>query len=128
MDQTGNSQTGVADLWRYYRLAFVEFSRVARKVQSLKAETNPKQSEIGAALLALEKARLAHNHARDLLAYTILRPAHRPASGADPRHAYATHVKGIAELLWELEGRRDGKSEDDWFLAERIVQNAAAAT
>jgi hypothetical protein len=124
MDQTGNTQARGADLWKYYRLAFVDFSRVARKVQSLKAKTNPNPSEIEAALLELETARLAYNHARDLLAYTLVRPAY--ATPGDPQRSYATRVKRIAELLWELEGRRDGRSQDHWFRAERIVQSAVS--
>lgn len=101
---------------------------MARKVQSLQAKTNPNRSEIEAALLELEQARLAHNSARDLLAYAMLRPARFVASEPDPKSAYATRVKSIAELMWELEGRRDGRSEDHWFRAERIVQRAVAAT
>lgn len=126
MDLTGNGRPGVSELRHWYRTTFVEFSRLAWKVQSLKTKTNPSPAEIEAALLQLEQARVAHNHARDLLAYTILRPG-RPVSLSAAGDSYGMRVKRVAELLWEFEGRREGKADDHWFRAERIVQHATAA-
>jgi hypothetical protein len=33
-------------------------------------------------------------------------------------------VKDLAELIWELEHKPDGKADDDWFRAESILRRA----
>jgi hypothetical protein len=38
------------------------------------------------------------------------------------------HIREFAQLLWDFEDRRDGRAEDDWYRAEKIVRSAAAET
>lgn len=105
---------GATNLWHEYRSAFEHFSEMARSVQKLKEESTPDTGRIEAALLELERARMQYSKRRDALAYSLLLP----------KREYAAHVKRIAQLLWELEGRRDGRADEHWFRAERIVQSS----
>ena len=106
--------TGETNLWHEYRLAFGHFSEMARTVQKLRAESTPDTGRIEAALLDLERARAQYSKRRDALAYSLLLS----------KREYSAHVKRIAQLLWELEGRRDGRADEHWFRAERIVQSS----
>jgi hypothetical protein len=36
-------------------------------------------------------------------------------------------VKDIAQKLWELEKRPEGKADDEWFRAENILRRAEAS-
>ena len=116
--------TNVA-LWREYRQAFAEFARKARTVQSLKENAGPARASIDDALIELERARLYHNNCRDTLAAALL-PNSNLASPA-PRDQ-SGHIREFAQLLWDLEDRRDGRADDDWYRAEKIVRSAAAET
>jgi phosphosulfolactate phosphohydrolase-like enzyme len=45
----------------------------------------------------------------------------------DTPEALDERVRGIAEVLWESAGRPEGTADEDWHLAEQIVQRATAA-
>jgi hypothetical protein len=34
------------------------------------------------------------------------------------------HIREIAELLWECEGRREGRADEDWYRAQEILRRA----
>jgi Protein of unknown function (DUF2934) len=112
-------------LWREYRQAFREFARKAQSVQALREAPEPARASIDNALLELERARLHYNDCRDALA-AALRPDSQIAS-APPRE-HVQHIREFARLLWDFEDRRDGRADDDWYRAERIVRSAAAQT
>jgi hypothetical protein len=82
----------------------------------------PDENRIEAALLDVEKARVAHNHARDRLAGELVSPSLPPAASVDENH-----IRNTAQLLWELAGRPDGTAECDWRRAELLVHTAAAS-
>jgi hypothetical protein len=109
-----------------YRTAFEDFSRKAQQVQALTEHPTGDRSIFETALLELEKAHLAYNHARDALVRSLL-PASVPAP-PDQRPDHVHDVQAIAELLWESAGRPTGTAEDDWRRAEAIVRSAVAAT
>jgi Protein of unknown function (DUF2934) len=112
-------------LWRAYRQAFSEFACKARRVQALKETSGPARASIDDALVELERARLHHNNCRDALA-AALRPNSILASPAPRDHV--GHIREFALLLWDFEDRRDGRAEEDWYRAEKIVRSAAAET
>jgi DUF2934 family protein len=112
-------------LWREYRQAFREFARKAQSVQSLREAPEPARASIDNALIELERARLHYNDCRDALA-AALRPDSQLAS-APPREQ-VQHIREFARLLWDFEDRRDGRADEDWYRAERIVRSAAAQT
>ena len=114
--------TNVA-LWREYRRAFEEFARRARIVQSLKESAGQASASIDDALLELERARLYYNNRRDALAAAML-----PDSNLAPivSDGHVAHIREFAQLLWDFENRREGRADDDWYRAERIVRSAAA--
>jgi len=62
-----------ADLWAGYRAAFAEFARVLRRVQALASILDRDRSNLAAASLELERARLKYNRERDALARELLR-------------------------------------------------------
>jgi hypothetical protein len=105
-----------------YRSAFEEFSRKAQRVQLLAAQ-NSEGKIFETALLELEKAQLAYNHARDAFLQSLL-----PESAQFPLHDHnhSDDIPAIAELLWEGAGRPEGTAEEDWRRAEAIVKNAVA--
>jgi Protein of unknown function (DUF2934) len=113
-------------------MAFQEFSQMARKVQLLTKKQNPDRAAIDAALLELEKVRVAYNSRRDELARQLLSSS-ALAEGAldgvaqDQSQANAARVKQMAELLWEFSGRPEGTADDDWHRAEEILRRALAA-
>jgi len=109
-----------------YRSAFEDFSRKAQQVQALTEHHTGDRNTFETALLDLEKAHLAYNHARDALVRSLL-PASVPAA-PDQRHDHVDDVQAIAELLWESAGRPTGTAEEDWRRAEAIVRSAVAAT
>jgi hypothetical protein len=112
-------------LWREYRQAFQEFARKAQSVQSLKEAPDPARASIDNALLELERARLRYNDCRDALASALL-PDSKLASVAPRQHVQ--HIREFAQILWDFEDRRDGRADDDWYRAEKIVRSAAAET
>jgi len=81
----------------------------------------PDSFTMEAALLEVEKARLAHSGARDQLARELVRPPMPPAA-QDGEH----HVRETARLLWEMAGRPEGSAERDWRRAEQLVHAAAS--
>jgi hypothetical protein len=93
-------------LWNEYRVTWEEFSRQLDALQRL-VETGARD-RIEGALLNVEKARLAHNEARDRLA------------------AHLTGEIDTARLLWEFSGKPHGTAEKDWFRAEKLVRAARA--
>ena len=106
-----------------YRQAFEEFSKIAHRVQSLAAQ-NAAGSLFDAALLELEQAHVAYNRARDAFLRSLL-----PESEQIPQErGFDTDgdVQGIAQLIWESEGRPDGTADEDWRRAETIVRRALA--
>jgi hypothetical protein len=125
MSVVANQPSTNVTLWREYRQAFREFARKAQSVQSLKEGPDPAGASIDNALLELERARLHHNNCRDALAYALL-PDPRLAS-APPRQ-HIQNIRELAQLLWDFENRRDGRADDDWYRAEKIVRSAAAET
>lgn len=55
-----------------YRRAFDEFARWTEQVQTLTANPNPDRNTVNAALLELEKARVAYHYSRDEWAKHLL--------------------------------------------------------
>jgi len=106
-----------------YRAAFEEFSKKAQHMQLLAAQ-NSDGKIFETALLELEKAQLAYNHARDAFLRSFL-PESAPIP-ATHDHSHADDVPTIAELIWEGAGRPDGTAEQDWRRAEAIVKRAVA--
>jgi Protein of unknown function (DUF2934) len=105
-----------------YRATFQEYSGKLALLQGLMNSAVPDPCRIEAALLEVEKARVAHNSARDLLARELMRPASPPAIGVDEHR-----VRETAKLLWEIAGRPDGTAECDWQRAEKLVHAAASS-
>jgi hypothetical protein len=105
-----------------YRATFQEYSSRLDALQCLMSSAAPDQSRIDAALLDVEKARVAHNGARDRLARELVRPSLPPAD-IDDEH----HIRKTAQLLWEVAGRPDGTAECDWRRAEQLIHAAAAS-
>jgi hypothetical protein len=116
---------GVGALKNAYRATFQEYSSRLDALQYLMSSTNTDKGRIEAALLDVEKARVAHNSARDRLAGALVRPAlpSLPPAASGDEH----HIRKTARLLWELAGRPDGTAERDWQRAEQLVHAAAAA-
>jgi hypothetical protein len=106
-----------------YRSAFEEFSQKAQRVQLLAAE-NAGGKIFETALIELEQAHLAYNHARDIFLHSLL-PNSVPLLAMED-HNHAADVPTIAELLWESAGRPDGTAQEDWLRAEDIVKRAVA--
>lgn len=105
-----------------YRATFQEYSNKLHALQCVMSSGAPDKGRIEAALLDVEKARVAHNNARDRLAGELVRSSLPPAAGIDERH-----IRKTAQLLWELAGRPDGTAECDWRRAEQLVHAAAAS-
>ena len=130
MSQVAEQPTTNVELWRKYREAFREFTRRANAVQLLKENADPARALIDDALMELEMARLRYNNCRDALACALLPDTNLSAgvSQNGGRQDYVGHVREIADLLWNLENRREGRADEDWYRAERIVRSAAATT
>lgn len=130
MDRRPGDLFAQSDIWRNYRIAFDEFSRRVRIVQLLSANPTAGRAAIDAALLELEKARVAYNECRGALARRLLpssSPDLFPAVSPDATKAYANRIGEIAQLLWETEGRPDGTASEDWHRAEEILRRVTAA-
>jgi len=109
-------------LSRAYRATFQEYAIRLDALQRLMSSAASDRDQIEAALLEVEKARVAHNCARDRLATELMRPSLPPAAKVDEHH-----IRTTARLLWELAGRPDGTAECDWSRAEKLVHAAAAS-
>jgi len=105
-----------------YRATFQEYSIKLDALQCLMSSAAPERDRIESAVLAVEKARIAHNSARDRLARELVRPSLPPGVSVDEHH-----VRQTAQLLWELAGRPDGTADCDWSRAEKLVHSAAAS-
>jgi hypothetical protein len=105
-----------------YRTTFQDYSNKLNALQQLMAGRGADSTRVEAALLEVEKARVAHNCARDRLARELVRP---PAPPDD--RGREEHIRETARLLWELSGRPEGTAERDWRKAEQLVHEAAAA-
>ena len=110
-----------------YRATFQEYSKKLDALQGLMNSAVPDRGRIEAALLDVEKARVAHNSARDCLARELVRPSLPPAIGVDERITDERQVRETARLLWEIAGRPDGTAERDWQRAEKLVHAAASS-
>ena len=107
-----------------YRSAFEEFSRIAQRVQFLTEHPTGDRKAFESALLALEKAHLAYNEARDALVKSRFPQAGASAPTQRFGEEHRSDVQAIAELLWESAGRPMGTAEADWRRAEAIVKCA----
>ena len=106
-----------------YREAFEEFTKAANRVQSLAAR-NIGGAAFENALLELEHAHFAYNQARDEFLRCLLPDSSIPDQAeAD----LSRDIPGIAQLIWESQGRPEGTAAEDWRRAETIVRRALAA-
>lgn len=112
--------------WLDYHAAFENFSGKVRQLQTLAAQEKIDRAEMETSLLEVEHARLAYSGCRDALARELLRRSARDPSSLRRDVPDRTRVKAIAELFWDLTGRREGTMEDNWHRAESIVRRAAA--
>ena len=101
-----------------YRTTFQEYATKLEVLQQLMNAEAPDSVRIDAALLDVEKARVAHSSARDQLAIELVRP---PAGPVEEHH-----IRETARLLWEVAGRPEGTAEGDWLRAEQLVHAATA--
>lgn len=111
------------DLQTEYRAAWSAFSRRLNELQTLVEAGDRTGAQ--EALLAVEKARLAHNAARDRLAEHLgseVAASKRRTGMQTDRHT----VTRTAHLLWEVAGRPAGTAESDWHRAEALVRSASA--
>jgi hypothetical protein len=107
-----------------YRSAFAEFAERVRRARALVAAANPDWHAIDAALLEAEKARVNYDQRRDILAQELLNSSEPVSDGV---RLFESRVSEIAELRWELGGKREGTDDENWFRAEDIVRRAMAA-
>jgi hypothetical protein len=109
------------ELWNEYRATWEAFSHKLDELQACADAGN--QERIEAALLDVERARVAHNAARDRLAAHLCSGiAAIDASRVRPQEEV---IREKARLIWELSGRPQGSAEADWLSAERVVRSAA---
>lgn len=106
-----------------YRQAFEAFTKDANRVQFLAAQ-NVGGVVFENALLELERTHFAYNQARDTFLRSLLPGSAIPHASAPD---FSDDVPGIAQLIWESEGRPDGTADADWRRAETIVRRARAA-
>lgn len=116
-----------------YRTAFEDFSRQARRVQSLaerRAQRQDDRKTFETALVEMEKAHMAYKEARDAFVRWLLPASVQAPSEASPEalRNHSEDIAAIAELLWEGAGRPSGTAEEDWHRAEAIVQRAVASS
>ncbi len=113
------------ELWNEYRGTWEEFARQLDELQRLVEAGD--QDHIESALLAVEKARLAHNESRDRLAAQLTGEIVAADAQASARKLPDDErVRKTARLLWEFSGKPQGTAENDWFRAERMVRSAVA--
>jgi hypothetical protein len=105
-----------------YRSTFEEYSNRLDTLHRLIASGTPDSGRIETAIFEVERARVAHNCARDRLARDLLHPSLPPAARVNE-----VRIRETAQLLWELAGRPEGTAEYDWRRAEQLVEAAAAS-
>ena len=115
------------DLRTAYRTAFQEYSSKLEALQCLMSSAAPDRGRSDAAIIEVEKARVAHNYARDRLARELVRPSLKSAAGIDESQVDEQQVRETARLLWEIAGRPEGTAECDWRRAEQLVHAVAAS-
>jgi hypothetical protein len=113
-------------LLREYRSAWETYSRKHADLQCLMDSAPPEKSRIESVVLELEKARAAHNAARDRLARHLSTTL--PTELLAPVESEERHVRNTAQLLWEMAGRPAGTAESDWIRAEHLIRSAALTT
>jgi Protein of unknown function (DUF2934) len=102
-----------------YRTAFGEYARQLDCLQRLADGNGPDHGRMDAAERAVERARQAHNSARDHLAQALAASTAKPST--------EEQVRQTARLLWELEGRPQGTAENDWRRAEQLIRSTVRA-
>ena len=112
-----------AEVRAAYSAAFQNFSEEVRNLQRLTDNPRPSRAEIEAAVLAVEKARIAYSKARDAAAELLL---HTSLSSLQPAgvNSSAAHTAEVAELLWKGAGKPEGSADADWYRAEEIIRLA----
>ena len=113
-----------SEVWAAYDAAFQDFSEKVRNLQRLTDQPAASPAEIEAAVLAVEKARMAYSRARDAAAELLL---DSPLTSSLPPKVKLSqvHTAEIAELLWERAGKPDGTADADWYRAEEIIRLAS---
>jgi hypothetical protein len=110
-------------LWNEYRATWEIFSRKLDELQAVVETRDRDRAE--EALLAVERARIAHNTARDRVAAQLsVEIAAQDARNQD--RLERRRVRHTAQLLWEIAGKPSGTADSDWHRAEQLVKAAAA--
>jgi hypothetical protein len=125
MDPTESRNSSSTAALRNYRRSFANLREEVRKIQQLSAGSAPDRAAIDAAVLDMEKAWQDYRSARDIL-LRQLAPASYARIARSGTVSPENEVRHIAELLWELEGKREGAALDDWYRAENIVRRTSA--
>ena len=109
---------------------FEKFSAKVGHLQAITAQAKPDPAEVEASLVGVELARLDYNRSRDALARELLCRSARelPRVRRETPGSDDGRVKAIAKLFWDLTGRPEGRSEENWYRAENIVRRAAATS
>lgn len=110
-------------LWNEYRAAWETFSRRLDELQAVVEIGDRARAE--EALMAVERARLPYDTARECLA-SQLSSEIAALDLADRGARERTRVRQTAQLLWEIAGKPSGTADSDWLRAERLVRTAAA--
>jgi hypothetical protein len=124
MDPTESRHSSSTAALRNYRRSFATLREEVRKIQQLSAGSAPDRAAIDAAVLDMEKAWQDYRSARDIL-LRQLAPASYDRIARSGTVSPENEVRHIAELLWELEGKREGAALDDWYRAENIVRRTS---
>jgi hypothetical protein len=114
-----------AGAWATYNKAFRNFSEKVRTIQHQAATRAAGPAEIEAAVLAVERARVAYSKARDAVAQQLL-DSPRESVPRARLDLSPIHTAEVAQLLWECAGRPEGTAEADWYRAEEIIRAVRA--
>ncbi len=109
--------------WRKYKEAFEDFRGKARLVQNFSGTSVPDRASLDTALTEMEIAREYCQICRNALLEEMGQDV--AASDTGLRSPREGAVREMAALLWELEGRRDGRALEDWYRAEEILHCSA---
>lgn len=104
-----------------YRATWEAFSRNLDRLQKYAEAGN--RSLVESALLEVEKAKAAHNAARDRLAAHLTGQV--SAMDEADKRSEEQRIRDKARLLWELSGKPQGSAEADWLGAERLVRSGS---
>jgi hypothetical protein len=110
-------------VWDEYRRTWEVFSRRLDELQAT-VEAGCERSRAESSLLEVERARLAHNAARDKLAAQLS----DEMAALDQSHrdlGEKRRVRETARLLWEFAGKPNGTADSDWLRAEQLLRSAA---